>query len=137
MGKIFINDNQIQEWVQTAEGISEDFGTDKALGYLIGEKFYRLVSILHDARKQVDKEEAAEAEKLLLEFTALTKDAFESHQIREYFQSHPRLGVHGHIASEEQHAFLVEQGAIEHSIDTELRDALIFGDMLKYFGISA
>jgi hypothetical protein len=135
MGKIFINDNQLQEWVQAAEGIAEDFSTDKALGYLIGEKFYRLVSILHDARKQGDKEICDEAEKLIVEFTGLTKDAFESHEIREYFQSHPRLGVHGHIASEEQHAFLVEHGAIEHSIDTEVQDALIFGDMLNYFGM--
>jgi len=37
MGKIFINDNQLQEWVDAAEGIAEDFGIEKGLGYLIGE----------------------------------------------------------------------------------------------------
>jgi hypothetical protein len=171
VGKIFINDNQIQEWVDAAEGITEDFGIEKGLGYLIGEKFYNLVALLHDARKTVreidekrkqpdynpirvtkykdkefisnlddmyewDKGRIPEAEKLLPEFVILVREAFEPHEIQEYLQSHPRLGVHGHISTEEQHEFMVQHGAIEHSIDTELQDALIFGDMLKYFGIS-
>jgi len=170
MGKIFINDNQIQEWVDAAEGITEDFGIEKGLGYLIGEKFYNFVSLLHDARKTVreidgkrkqpdynpvrvtrynnkefvtnfdemyerDKERITEAEKLLIEFTALVKEAFEPHEIRQYLLSNPCLGVHGHISSEEEHAFLVEHGAVEHSIDTEIEDALIMGDMMMYFGV--
>ena len=170
MGKIFINDNQLQEWVRAAEGIAEDFGIEKGLGYLIGEKFYNLVSLLLDARKTVreidekrkqpdydpvrvtkhndkefisnlddmyewNKERIPEAEKLLSEFVVLIREAFEPHEIREYLQSHPRLGVHGHITTEEQHEFMVSHGAIEHSIDTEIEDALIFGDMMKYFGV--
>lgn len=135
MGNIFINDNILKEWVQASEGIAEDFGIEKALGYLIGEKFYRLVSVLHDSRREKDTDRTTEAEKLLSEFVSLIKDSFEPHEIRGYFQSHPRLGIHGHVSSEEQHAFLVEHGAIEHSIDTELQDALIFGDMLRYFGV--
>jgi len=171
MGNIFINDNQLKEWVEAAEGIRERFGIEKALGYLIGEKFYNLVSLLYDARKMVraidekrkqpdynpvrvtkykdrelitnfdeiyetDKERIPEAEKLLTEFVSLIRDAFEPHELRKYFQSHPRLGVHGHISTEEEHAFLVSHGAVEHSIDTELEDAMIFGDMMKYFGIA-
>jgi hypothetical protein len=38
VGKIFINDDQIQEWVQAAEGIAKDFGIEKGLGYLIIEE---------------------------------------------------------------------------------------------------
>ena len=171
MGNIFINDNQLKEWVEAAEGIRERFGIEKALGYLIGEKFYNLMSLLHDARKMVrvidekrkqpdykpvrvtkykdrelitnfdeiyetDKERIPEAEKLLTEFVTLISDAFEPHEIRKYFQSHPRLGVHGHISTEEEHAFLVSHGAVKHSIDTELEDAMIFGDMMKYFRIA-
>ena len=171
MGKIFINNNQLQEWVQAAEGIAENFGIEKALGYVIGEKFYNLLSLLHDARKTVreidekrkqpdynpvlvtkyndkefitnfdemyehDKERIPEAEKLLTEFTELIRGAFEPYEIRQYFQSHPRLGVHGHVATEEQYDFMVSKGAIEHSLDTELEDALIFVDMMKYFGIT-
>jgi hypothetical protein len=159
MGKIFINDNQLQEWVRAAEGIAEDFGIEKALGYLIGEKFYNLVSLLHGAQKTVreidekkkrpdynpvrvikyndkeiianldemyesDKERIREAEKLLSEFAGLIKETFESHDIRKYLQSRPRFGALGHISTEEEHAFLVSHGAIEHSIDTEIEDAL-------------
>ena len=49
MGKIFFNDNQIQDWVEAAEEIKDRFGIEKALGYVIGEKFYHLVKILHHA----------------------------------------------------------------------------------------
>lgn len=172
MGKLFINDNQLQEWVDAAENIAEDFGMEKALGYVIGEKFYHLVSMLRDANKSIrvidekrkqpdynpivvtkyrdreftanfdemyitDMEIIHEAERLLPDFAALIIAAFEPHEIRQYFKSEPRLGIHGHVATEEQHAFMVQHGAIEHSIDTEVEDALIFGDMMKYFGINA
>ncbi len=50
MSKIFTNPNQIREWVEAAEGIQDQFGTDKALGYVIGEKFHNLVKILHASR---------------------------------------------------------------------------------------
>ena len=42
MGKIFINDNQLQERVDASEKIEERFGLEKALGYLIGENYYNL-----------------------------------------------------------------------------------------------
>lgn len=170
MGKIFTNDNQLKEWVEAAKGIQDSFGIDKALGYIIGEKLYNLVSTLHDARRTVreidekrkqpdynpiqvtkykdiehvtnfdeiyerDKERIAEAEELLTEFTTLIKQAFEPYEIRKYFESHPRLGVHGHISTDKQFEFLVSKGAVEHSLDTEIEDALIFGDMLKYFNM--
>jgi hypothetical protein len=171
MGNIFTNENQLKEWVDAAKGIKERFGIDKALGYLIGEKFYNLVDILHASRKMVRtideerkqpdynpiyvttsknrehvtklneiyKEETGiitEAEELLVKFTALIKGAFEPYEIRKYFESNPRLGVHGHISTDEEHDFLVSKGAVEHSVDTEIEDALILGDMMKYFGVS-
>lgn len=39
----FINENQLDHWVEAAENIKEGFGIDEALGYLIGEKFHGLV----------------------------------------------------------------------------------------------
>lgn len=172
MSRIFIDPNQLEEWVEAAEAIQERFGSDRALGYVIGEKFYKLVSLLHDARKimrTIDEErknpdfnpisvtkykdskivtnldetyseeeaKMIEAEGLLVKFTFLINQAFSSHDIRKYFQSNPRLGIHGHISTKEEHEFLVRHGAIEHSLDTEVEDALILGDMMKYFGISA
>jgi len=51
MSKIFTNPNQLEEWVNAAEGIHDRFGIEKALGYVIGEKFYRLAKRLHSSRK--------------------------------------------------------------------------------------
>jgi hypothetical protein len=39
--------------------------------------------------------------------------------------------------TEEQHNLMISNGAIEHSIETEVQDALTLGDMMKYFGIDA
>jgi hypothetical protein len=171
MSKIFFNPNQIEEFVDAALGIQERYGIKKALGYLIGEKFYNLVNILHfnrtmarqieeerkkpgynpivdrstkrhhyvenlDETYEQEKEIILEAEQLLPKFATMIKDAFEPHEIRKYFESHPRLGVHGHVATDEQYEVMVSHGAIEHPIDTEVEDALIFGDMLKYFEVS-
>jgi hypothetical protein len=170
MGKIFSNDNQLQDYVEAAEGVKDRFGIEKALGYLIGEKFYNLVDTLRFSREQIrvideerkspdytpvreriygkrkyvenrdetyeaHKEKIIEAEDLLIKFTALIRGAFQPYEIKEYFASHPRLGVHGHIGTEEDFEFLVSKGAVEHSIDTEIDDAVIFGEMKKYFGI--
>jgi hypothetical protein len=171
MGKLFSNDKQIQEWVEAAEGVEEHFGIEKALGYLIGEKFYNIISSMLFSRKQItmidnerkkpnyqpireiklrmskytenldevyehEKEKIIESQKVLLEFADLIKKTFDPHKIRQYFDSHPRLGVHGHIGTEEQFDFMVSKGAIRHDLDTEIEDALIFGEMLKYFGMS-
>ena len=170
MSKIFVNPNQLEEFVDAALGIQERYGIEKALGYLIGEKFYNLVKILHfnrtmarqieEERKKPDynpivdmsskgyryvvnldetyeegKEIILEAEQLLPKFATMIKEAFEPHEIWKYFESHPRLGVHGHVETDEEYEFMVSHGAIEHSIDSEVEDALIFGDMLKYFGV--
>jgi hypothetical protein len=78
----------------------------------------------------------AEAEELLVKFATLIKGAFESYEIRKYFESNPRLGTMRHITSDEEYDFLTRNRALEHSIDTEIEDALIFGAMVKYFQIS-
>ena len=136
MSKIFLNPNQLEEFLDAALGIQERYGIEKALGYLIGEKFYNLVDILHFTRKMarhieqerkkpdynpiVDrstkghryvenldetyeqkKEIILEAEQLLPKFATMIKEAFEPHEIRKYFESHTRLGVHGHVITEE------------------------------------
>jgi len=170
MGTISFNDNDLREWVGTAEWIRDRFGLDKALVCLIGERFYNLVYALHSSRKMTrvideerkkpgykpiierdigmrkytqnldvtyerEKEIATEAEELLAKFATLIKGAFDPNEIRKYFESHPRLGTTG-LASNEEYDFIGQKGAVGHSIDTELENALIFRDMMKYFGIS-
>lgn len=164
-----MNEEQLQEWVEAAEGIGERFGLDKALGYLIGEKFYNIVQRKHFAQARVreieeqrqqpnynpirefeyggrksvtnldevcaeEKEVIRQCTQLLGNFSRLIQGAFEAHEIHRYMDSHPRLGVHGHVSTDEQYDFLVRSGAVEHSIETEIEDALAFGEILKYFG---
>ncbi len=171
MWEVQFNTRQLKEWVEAAKNIHDRFGIEKSLGYLIGEKFYRVVSMLHLSQELIRSiaEERkkpgykpicettyknrkivtdldgiyekniviiADTEKALTRFATLIKEAFEPYEIRRYFDSNPRLGIHGHIASDEDYDFLVSRGAVEHSIDTEVRDALILGDMMKYFQIS-
>lgn len=172
MWKILINENQLKEWVEAAGRIKEDFGIDRALGYLIGEKFYSIVSplrsceelirtideemknpdynpvgvTLYRSRKlvtnlhEIYKKEIAiitETEKLLFKFASLIREAFEPYEIRNYFKSNPRFGMKAHIASDEEYEFLAGRGIVEHSLDTEIDDALICGEIMKYFHISS
>jgi hypothetical protein len=88
-----------------------------------------------DETYEQEKEKIIEVSKVLVEFADLVKKVFDAHKIRQYFDSHPHLGVHGHIGTEEQFNFMVSKRAIEHNIYTEIEDALIFGEMLKYFGV--
>jgi len=168
MGRIFTNGDQLKEWVEAAEGIVRRFGIEKALGYVIGEKFYNLVSTIYESRRTMrtiaeerkkpwynplrertfgnskyieDLDETYEqaqetilqTEALLGEFSNLIKGAFALHKIRQYFESNPRLGTLGHTVSDEQYDSLISSGSVEHTLETEIEDALIFGDMLKYF----
>lgn len=171
MSKILVNENQLRVWIQLAERIKDSFGIDRALGYLIGERFYDIVSTLHSCQElirtideerkkpdykpigvtisgnrklvtnlhQIYKREVAiitETNELLAEFATLIKQAFHPYEICNYFESNPRLGTMAQIASDEEYEFLVGRGIVEHSLDTEIEDALIFGDMMKYFGVS-
>jgi hypothetical protein len=170
VSKIFTNPNQLEEWVDAALGIEDRFGIERALDYVIGDKFYNLVAILHSARKIVrtideerkkpdynpirvtkfkgsevatnlektyedEKANVIETEGLLVKFVFLINQAFSPHEILKYFHSNPQLGIL--ISTKEEHEFLVRHGAMEYSIDNEVEDALIFGDMMKYFGVSS
>jgi len=165
----FVNENQLQDWINAAEGIKDRFSVEKALGYVIGEKFYgllRLIASYQEIMESIEEErrkpdynpirtyslgqygESVEnrddtyenTKKLVLdskdvinEFVKLVEEAFARHEIIAYFDSNPRLGAMGHIATEEEHDFMVEKGAVERTVDTEINDALILEEMKKYF----
>ncbi|MBF0570806.1 MAG: hypothetical protein HQL12_02930 [Candidatus Omnitrophica bacterium] len=165
----FVNENQLQDWVTASEGIRDQFGIEKALGYVIGEKFYGLLRVVasyqdcietieeerrkpnynpirkyslgkygesvenRDETYEKNKKLVLESKDIIEDFTRLIETTFARHEINAYFDSHPRLGSTGHIASEEEHAFMVEKGMVERSVDTEVRDALVFDEMKKYF----
>jgi hypothetical protein len=96
------------------------------------QRYIKNLDQTYEQKKQI----IMEAEGLLVKFAFLINQAFEAHEIRKYFASHPRLGFYGHVSTEEQYSFMVMHGAIEHSIEIEVQDDLILGDMMKYFGIN-
>jgi len=171
MGKLLVAEAHLNDWVEAAEGIHERYGINKALGYVIGEKFYNLLHMSYTSQQNIrdiekkrkepdynsiqevsygdykhvrnydeiykDEQDAiTEIQELLPKFALLIKEAFQPYQISEYFKSHPRLGTLGHTTTEEVHDLFIEKGVIEHSIETEVEDAFILGDMMKYFGIA-
>ena len=79
---------------EAARNIREEFGSEKAMGYLIGEK---LLNFLEAA--ETDAEWRAEIPLFVDEI----KDIFEPWEIAEFFESPRRLGALGHVASEETH----------------------------------
>src|SRR5438105_3488767 len=77
-----------------AHTILEDFGPEKALGYLIGEKFLNFLEV---AEKEGTWRQAIPV------FVAEIRTLFEPWQIADYLHTPRRLGALGHVASEETH----------------------------------
>jgi len=165
----FVNENQLQDWISGAEHVKDEYGVKKALGYVIGEKFYNVIryansyyecmkSIEEERQKpgynpirtyslgkygesienldetyEKNKKRVAESKGIIEEFVRLIEETFARHEINAYLDSHPRLGSTGHIASEEEHDFMVEKGMVERTVETEISDALIFDEIKKHF----
>jgi hypothetical protein len=87
-----------------AQGIREAFGTEKALGYLIGEK---LVNFIRAADQH--PEFAAE----LPEFIAEIKRIFTPAELRVYLGGIRRVGAFAHVCSDEEYEELQAAGAFE------------------------
>jgi hypothetical protein len=81
-------------WCDAARGILEDFGPDKAMGYLIGEKFLNFLEVAENDRHW---------RQAIPAFVADIKALFEPFQLAEFLNTPRRLGALGHVASEEAH----------------------------------
>ena len=92
------------EQCEAAEGIREQFGSDKALGYLVGEKF---VTAVRYARSYPD------LAKEIPEFAARIREIFEAHELTTWFSTVRRLGPLGHTVSDEEYQVLDAAGAID------------------------
>ncbi len=87
----------IESQCDAARNILDHFGAEKAMGYLIGEKFLNFLEVAetHD-----------EWRKLIPDFVTEILSIFEPHQLAEYLETPRRLGTLGHTASEEAHSML-------------------------------
>jgi hypothetical protein len=98
-------------WIQqcdAAEGIKEELGKEKALGYLVGEKLLNFMKVA-DRRAEWAKE--------LPKFIARIREIFEEWEVREYFDNVKRVGALGHICEDdEQYNYLQRVGMIKEDV---------------------
>jgi hypothetical protein len=103
----------IQSQADAARHILEDFGDEKAMGYLIGEKF---LNFLEGAETDDEWRQAIPA------FVTEIKAIFEPLQIAEFLNTPRRLGTLGHVASEEAHRMFREELDEEQRIREDARN---------------
>jgi len=84
----------IESQAEAARGILEDFGPEKAMGYLIGEKFLNFLEWAETDRQWRDAIPA---------FVAEIKALFQPFQLAEFLDTPRRLGALGHASGEEAH----------------------------------
>ncbi|MBY0522794.1 MAG: hypothetical protein K2R98_05330 [Gemmataceae bacterium] len=102
---------------EAARGILDEFGTEKALGYLIGEKFLNFLEV---AETDQDFRAAIPA------FVAEIKDIFDSYQLADFFGTPRRLGALGHASSEEGHKLLRDQLDDDMRLREDARNLTLF-----------
>jgi len=105
------------EQCEAARGIQEDYGTEKAMGYLIGEKLLNFLEVAES-----DPQWRAEVPA----FVAEIKEMFEPHQLREFFDTPRRLGALGHTADDEGHRLLRSQMENEEIVREDARNLTMF-----------
>jgi hypothetical protein len=87
----------IRSQADAAHGILEDFGPEKAMGYLIGEKFLNFLEVAEADRQW---------RQAIPSFVAEIKALFEPSPLAEFLNTPRRLGALGHASSEAGHRLL-------------------------------
>ena len=105
------------EQCEAARDIREAWGTRKALGYLIGEKF------LNDVR--ASDSAPSWAAKLPL-FTAEIKRIFTAEELLAYIATTTRVGPAAHVATDEQYETMRDAGAFDDDVVSGAADAVLF-----------
>ena len=127
----------IDEQIEASRNIKHNFGIEKALGYIMGEKLYALVEEyecwLRNHPGQIETTSTLQA--LIIKISEQINRTYSQEEINRYFESNPRFGPLGHVLTEDEHELFVEQGVVDHTIDVEITDALIAGEMKRYLKI--
>jgi len=110
------------EQCEAARGIRDGFGTEKALGYLIGEK---LLNFVRAANKNPD------FTRELPNFVDEIKIIFEPMEIRDYFENLHRVGIFGHVGSDDDVEELRAAGAIHEDPVSGAEDVILVERMKK------
>lgn len=112
-------------WIEQCEAsrsIKERLGTEKALGYLIGEKLMNFVR---------EADSRAEFAQELPHFVAEVKEILEPLEIREYLENVRRVGALGHVCSDDEFEVFRDAGAIDEDPVRGAEDILLLERIRK------
>ena len=105
------------EQCDAARDIRDAWGTNKALGYLIGEKFLNYLRV-SDSRSDW-------RERIPL-FTEEIKRIFTVEELKTYFATTTRVGSAAHVATDAEYEFMREAGMFEDDVISGAADAILF-----------
>ncbi|OYV84693.1 MAG: hypothetical protein B7Z73_14955 [Planctomycetia bacterium 21-64-5] len=109
-------DERIADWCQATRGVEEDWGSEKAMGYLIGEKF---LNFLEAAESRDEWRDAIPT------FVVEIKNLFEPWQLADFLNTPRRLGSMGHCIDEEGHRMLRASLTEEEKVREDTRNLLL------------
>ena len=107
-------------WIKQCEAaarVEAEYGTEKALGYLIGEKLLNFLEV-------AESKPGWQAE--VPHFIGKIKELFPAWQIAEFFKHPRRLGALGHVADEEGHKLYRSQVEDSVNLREDARNLLLF-----------
>jgi hypothetical protein len=106
----------IAEWCEATRGVEQSFGTKKAMGYLIGEKFLNFLEVAETDR---------EWRQAIPDFVAEIKAMFERKQLSKFLNTPRRLGPLGHTATDKVHRKLREALDEEEKAREDARNLML------------
>ncbi len=106
-----------REQCDAARDIREAWGTKKALGYLIGEKLLDHIGAADSRPEWADR---------LSLFVAEIKRIFTADELRTYFAGTTRIGVAGHVASDDDYETMRDAGMFGDDVVSGAADAILF-----------
>jgi hypothetical protein len=117
-------DEVITDWCEAARGVEDEYGREKAMGYLVGEKFLNFLE-----RAETDREWRQAIPSFVAEINAL----FEPWQLADFLNTPRRLGVLGHTADDEGHRMLRAEWEEEERIREDARNLMLLEWAKEFF----
>lgn len=106
----------ITEWCEAARRVEDDWGREKAMGYLIGEKFLNFLE-----RAETDRD----WRQVIPTFVTEIKSLFEPWQLAEFLNTPRPLGPLGHTVGEEGYRMLRAEWEEEERIRDDARNLML------------
>ena len=111
-----VNGPPWREQCDAARSIKEKFGSEKALGYLIGEKFLNYLRA---------SDRVPELRDDLPRFVVEIRETFAIWQLREYLCGVRRLGAAAHVLNEAQYEEMSAAGALGDDVVGAAEDTIL------------